>query len=38
MYGKLFTALVTEKLLEYAISVSPWGYVLESEKTSESVA
>lgn len=25
LYGKLFVALVTEKLIEYATSISPWG-------------
>ena len=29
LYGKLFTALLTNKLIEYASSISPWGYVLE---------
>lgn len=26
LYGKLFIALVTEKLIGYAASISPWGY------------
>lgn len=26
LYGKLFIALVTEKLIDYAASISPWGY------------
>lgn len=29
LYGKLFVALLTNKLVEYAASVSPWGYILE---------
>ena len=28
LYGKLFVALLTEKIIEYANSVSPWGYIL----------
>lgn len=28
LYGKLFVALLTEKIIEYANSVSPWGYML----------
>ena len=27
LYGKLFTGLLVEKLMHYAKSVSPWGYV-----------
>jgi hypothetical protein len=38
MYGKLFTALVTEKIIKHAVSVSPWGYVLDRNTTSKSVA
>ena len=29
LYGKLFVALLTEKIIEYASSVSPWGYVVD---------
>lgn len=29
LYGKLFVALLTEKIIEYASSVSPWGYIME---------
>jgi hypothetical protein len=29
LYGKLFVALLTNKLTDYATSVSPWGYILE---------
>jgi hypothetical protein len=38
LYGKLFTALVTEKIITHAVSISPWGYVLERKETSESMA
>ncbi len=38
LYGKLFTALITEKIIGHAVSVSPWGYVLERKATSKSVA
>lgn len=29
LYGKLFVALLTEKLIRHACSISPWGYELE---------
>ncbi len=29
LYGKLFVALLTERLIEHAESISPWGYFLE---------
>jgi len=38
LYGKLFVALLTNKLVEYASSVSPWGYILEEYATSECMA
>jgi hypothetical protein len=38
LYGKLFVALLTNKLVDYAASVSPWGYVLEEYATAECVA
>jgi hypothetical protein len=38
LYGKLFVALLTNKLVEYAASISPWGYVLEEYSTSERMA
>lgn len=38
MYGKLFTALVTEKIIEHAVSVSPWGYVLGKNKAAKPMA
>ena len=34
LYGKLFVALLTQKLIHYANCFSPWGYVLE-ERTAE---
>jgi Transposase DDE domain len=36
LYGKLFVALLTEKLIEQARAVSPWGY--EFQTPSQSVA
>ena len=38
LYGKLFVALLTMKLIEHASSVSPWGYILEEYATSERLA
>jgi hypothetical protein len=38
LYGKLFVALLTNRLIEYASSVSPWGYNLEEHATSECLA
>jgi hypothetical protein len=38
LYGKLFVALLTEKLIEYASSISPWGYIMEEHATSECLA
>jgi len=38
MYGKLFVALLTNKLVEYASFISPWGYILEEYATSECMA
>lgn len=38
LYGKLFVALLTEKLIEYARSFSPWGYELETSSRCEQVA
>jgi transposase len=35
LYGKLLVALIVEKLVEHASSVSPWGYVLEELKTPQ---
>ncbi len=38
LYGKLFVALLTNKLIEYASTISPWGYVLEEHSTTEPLA
>ncbi len=39
LYGKLFVALLTEKLIHFAISFSPWGYLLvKSKETSKPMA
>jgi len=38
LYGKLFTALVTEKIINHAVSVSPWGYPLVGESSAKSMA
>lgn len=38
LYGKLFVALLTGRLIEYASSISPWGYILEAEAAPECVA
>ncbi|OGL42452.1 MAG: hypothetical protein A2161_04960 [Candidatus Schekmanbacteria bacterium RBG_13_48_7] len=38
LYGKLFVALLTEKIIEYASSISPWGYILEEYETSKRLA
>jgi IS4 transposase len=33
LYGKLFVALLVEKLLAHANSFSPWGYPLQSQRS-----
>jgi len=38
LYGKLFVALVTEKLIGYAESFSPWGYDLGQFPAAKSLA
>ena len=38
LYGKLFVALLTEKLIEHACAVSPWGYRLEVAAVSQPMA
>lgn len=38
LYGKLFIAMVTEKLIEHAVSISPWGYEIATPSPQESVA
>lgn len=38
LYGKLFIALITEKLVSHAASISPWGYEIVTQPPQESVA
>ena len=38
LYGKLFVALLTEKLIHHACAVSPWGYLLELTSLSQPMA
>ncbi len=38
LYGKLFVALLTEKLIAHAESISPWGYGMEESPPTECVA
>lgn len=38
LYGKLFVALVTNKLINYATSFSPWGYILEKNSPAKRLA
>lgn len=38
LYGKLLVALLVEKLIDHAISVSPWGYLLEEPAPSKCLA
>ena len=38
LYGKLFVALLTEKLVRHAGSISPWGYFLDEPAISECLA
>ena len=38
LYGKLFVALTTEKLVSYAESFSPWGYDMGQIEAAESLA
>lgn len=38
LYGKLFVALVTDKLTDYATSISPWGYNVGSPKATKPLA
>ena len=38
LYGKLFVALLTEKLMQHARSFSPWGYELGTPSRGEQVA
>ena len=38
LYGKLFVALLTEKLVDHASAISPWGYFLEEQSAAERLA
>lgn len=38
LYGKLFVALIVEKLITYANSISPWGCLLEEYETTQCLA
>ncbi len=38
LYGKLFIALVTEKLIDHATSISPWGYDMDPAPAAKPVA
>ena len=38
LYGKLFVALLVEKLVVYATSISPWGYLVEKSPAQQCVA
>ena len=38
LYGKLFVALLTEKVIAHAVSFSPWGYPLQARTLTQSVA
>jgi hypothetical protein len=38
LYGKLFVALLTDKLIQQAGALSPWGYDLENFRTPQPVA
>ena len=38
LYGKLFVALLTEKIMVQAESFSPWGYQMRKPKTAQSLA
>ena len=38
LYGKLFVALLVEKLISHARTTSPWGYRLAAETATQRVA
>jgi hypothetical protein len=38
LYGKLFAALVTEKIINYAVSISPWGCFVDQHTPTKSLA
>ena len=38
LYGKLFVALLTEKVIQSAHALSPWGYKLSHEQGAQPLA
>jgi hypothetical protein len=38
LYGKLFVTLLTEKLIQHAQAISPWGYPITHQATSQPMA
>ena len=38
LYGKLFVALLIEKMVDHAVSISPWGYRLAEPSSAECLA
>jgi hypothetical protein len=38
LYGKMLVALLTEKLIAYAKSISPWGYQLQAISPTQPLA
>jgi hypothetical protein len=38
LYGKLFIALLTEKMVRVANTISPWGYTTQSKENTQQVA
>jgi len=38
LYGKLFIGLLTEKLLQYATRISPWGYLVAKNSCPKQLA
>ncbi len=38
LYGKLFVALLTERLIDFAKSFSPWGYIMFQSEDSKPMA
>jgi hypothetical protein len=38
LYGKLFIALLTEKMMRVANTISPWGYTAKATENAQQVA
>ena len=38
LYGKLLVALLVEKVVRHALTISPWGYDVQTEAGSQPVA